>query len=203
MKPSEVTTVCLVLAAGASSRMGQAKQLLELNGQPLVERMGCLALEAGFDAVVVVTGARRAAIEAVLPEFMYTVHNPNWAKGMGSSVHAGLSLAIRLFPELQYSGFILTDQPYLNSALLRNMLRQLQQGSAPGIAAHYNGTLGVPAIFRAGLFPELLALDGHKGAKSILHKYQEALQSIPFPGGVFDLDFPEDWARFIGKGDSG
>lgn len=200
MKPSDVTTVAVVLAAGASSRMGKAKQLLELNGQPLVARMSGLALEAGFEAVVVVTGARRAAVEAVLPDFVHAVYNPNWATGMGSSVHAGLSFAIRLFPELQYSGFMLTDQPYLTSGLLRKMLSQVQQSTAPGIAAYYNGGLGVPAVFAADLFPPLLALDGQKGAKSILRKYQNVLHAMPFPGGAFDLDFPEDWERFTRKG---
>ncbi|MCR9100052.1 MAG: nucleotidyltransferase family protein [bacterium] len=197
MKPSEVTTVGVVLAAGASSRMGKAKQLLEINGQPLVARMSALALEAGFEAVVVVTGARRGAVEAVLPDFVHVVHNPNWATGMGSSVHAGLSFALSLFPKLQYSGFMVTDQPYLTSGLLRKMLSQLKQSSAPGIAAYYNGGLGVPAVFRAGLFPELLALDGQKGAKPILHKHREALQLVPFPEGAFDLDFPDDWERFL------
>ncbi len=197
MKPSASTTVCVVLAAGASSRMGEAKQLLELNGQPLVARMSCLALEAGFGAVVVVTGARRAAVEAVLPGFVHTVYNPNWATGMGSSVHAGLSAAIELLPELQYAGFVLTDQPYLTSELLQKMLGQLQQSRAPGIAAYYTEGLGVPAIFASHLFPELLALNGQKGAKPILHKYRESLQSVPFPAGALDLDFPEDWERFL------
>lgn len=197
MKPSEVTTVGVVLAAGASSRMGKAKQLLEINGQPLVARTSALALMAGFEGVVVVTGARRGAVEAVLPDFVHVVYNPNWATGMGSSVHAGLSFAMSLFPELQYSGFMLTDQPHLTSELLSKMLSQLKDSSAPGIAAYYNGGLGVPAVFRARLFPELLALDGQKGAKPILHKYKEALQSVLFPEGAFDLDFPNDWERFL------
>lgn len=195
--PSETATVGVVLAAGASSRMGKAKQLLELNGQPLVERVSRLALEAGFGAVVVVTGARRVAVERALPDFVHTVYNPDWASGMGSSVHAGLSAAISLFPELQYSGFLLTDQPYLTSGLLRDMLSQLQQSSAPGIAACYNGGLGVPAVFRATLFSDLLALNGQKGAKSVLHKYRDTLLSVSFPEGAFDLDLPEDWERLI------
>ncbi|MEQ8707262.1 MAG: nucleotidyltransferase family protein [Phaeodactylibacter sp.] len=190
-------TVGIVLAAGASSRMGEAKQLLELQGQPMVARMCCLARDAGFDAVLTVTGARQEAVEAALPDFVRAVHNPDWQSGMGSSVSAGLSYALQCFPNLQLAGFILTDQPFLTASLLQKMLRQLQQSTAPGIAARYQRGLGVPALFRPALFPELLALSGQKGAKPLLVKYQSELLGLPFPKGDFDLDYPEDWTRFL------
>lgn len=197
MKSDEIRTICIVLAAGASSRMGKAKQLLELNGQPLVSRMCSLAKVAGFDAVLVVTGARHKRIEDAIPPFAYTTFNPGWASGMGGSVYSGLSWAVKRFPLLSHAGFILTDQPFLSSSLLQRLLNTIKDSNAPGAAAFYKGGLGVPAVFSATLFPELLALKGEKGAKAVLQKYRNALLAIPFPKGDFDLDVPEDWARFL------
>lgn len=193
----DTSTACIVLAAGSSSRMGKAKQLLELNGQALVARMCHLAQEAGFESVIAVTGARQRAVEEALPGFVQAVYNPDWASGMGSSVYTGLSFALELIPELEYAGFILTDQPFLSSSLLHKMLSRLRQSDKPGIAGSYRGGLGVPAVFRRLLFPELLALNGKKGAKPVLQKYHESLLSFPFPDGDFDLDYPEDWDQFL------
>ena len=200
--PDKIQTICIVLAAGASSRMGKAKQLLELNGQPMVSRMCFLAKAAGFDAVLVVTGARQKLVEKAVPDFAYTAHNTNWASGMGSSVYTGLTWAIEHFPELSCAGVILTDQPFLSSALLTQMLRSLKDNDeASGAAAFYQGQLGVPALFSAALFPELLELKSEKGAKAVLKKHQDTLLAIPFPKGGFDLDFPEDWEHFLQQSD--
>lgn len=196
---TRVSTVGIILAAGASTRMGKAKQLLMLEGQPLVTRMCFLAQAAGFDAVVVVTGARQKAIVNALPDFVGTVYNPDWASGMGSSVATGLSYALQRFSPIEMAGFILTDQPFLSVEFLSALLRQMQHTEAPGVAAEYDGTLGVPAVFRSQLFPDLLKLRGEKGAKPILVKYQQVLQSLPFPQGGFDLDYPEDWQRFLAQ----
>lgn len=61
----------------------------------------------------------------------------------------------------------------------------------------YDGTLGVPALFRKALFPELLQLHGQKGAKPLIEKYRDHLLPVPFPKGRIDLDTPEDWREFI------
>lgn len=193
------TCACIVLAAGASSRMGRTKQLLELRGQPLVARACCLANAAGFDEVVVVTGAKHESIVEVLPAFAHVARNTDWQSGMGSSVYTGLSYVLEYIQATVMAGFILTDQPFLSANLLRAMLYKLQQSEAPGIAARYNNTLGTPALFRSPLFPELLKLRGEKGAKPLLAKYRQALLSWPFPQGGFDLDYPEDWEQFLAQ----
>lgn len=196
---NQASTVCIILAAGSSSRMGKPKQLLKLQGVPMVARMCDLAQAAGFEEIVVVTGARRDAVAKALPGFVKVTHNPNWESGMGSSVYAGLSFALQCFRGLDMAGFILTDQPFLSADFLGALLQKLQNTEAPGIAAYYNSTLGVPAIFRSTLFSELLELKGRKGAKLILQKHQKVLLALPFPQGSFDLDFPEDWERFLGQ----
>ncbi|NRA48434.1 MAG: nucleotidyltransferase family protein [Phaeodactylibacter sp.] len=192
-----VDKVCVVLAAGASTRMGRPKQLLELDGQPLIARVCDQVRSAGFDAVVVVTGANRDKVEKALPPSVNKVYNKDWQSGMGSSVRTGIAFCTQKFPDLQLAGFVLTDQPFLSSSLLKALLSGIKGKKGPGIATMYGGGLGVPAIFRTILFPELLNLKGQKGAKSVLMKYQSSLLSIPFPKGEIDLDYPEDWSRFL------
>jgi len=190
----------VILAAGASTRMGRAKQLLLLDGLPLVQRILQSGRKAGFDPLFVVTGARRQEVEAALrEEKVQLVHNPAWESGMGSSVAAGLDAALQRFPELGAIGFALTDQPYVDEQLLQQMKQRLLQSDAPGIAAQYEGTLGAPAIFRRALFADLQQLRGAKGAKPLLLKHQRRLLAHPCPAAAIDLDWPADWQAFLQK----
>ncbi len=199
MESSPETTALIILAAGASRRMGQPKQLLRWQGTTMLQRIIREGKQAGLSPVVVVTGARRAAVEpAAEAEQAHIAYNPEWESGMGSSVVTGLNQLLYLLPEVDAAAFALTDQPYVGQELLQAMLQRLQQSAAPGIAARYQGSLGVPAIFRKALFSELLSLDGQKGAKPVLLRHQKELLAYPFPEGKTDLDTPEDWAQFCG-----
>ncbi len=188
----------IILAAGASTRMGRAKQLLEIRGETLLARACRFAREAGFSPVVVVIGAHRQAIESAVPPSAHSVHNPAWETGMGSSVSTGLAYALKLQPALESAVFLLTDQPYLSAALLKGMRQSLDGApSALGTAAAYRGSLGVPAIFRKPLFQELMALHGQRGAKPVLLRHESELLAYPFDQGAFDLDRPEDWEAYL------
>ena len=192
----------VILAAGASTRMGQAKQLLEIKGEPLLHRIIRIGQEAGFSPLIVVTGARQATISPHLDTLpVQQAYNPDWATGMGSSVSVGLGAALELLPGTAAVGFVLTDQPYVSAALLRGMKARLFDTEAVGIAATYQQTLGVPAIFRSALYPELQALSGQKGAKPLLRKYADELIAYPFPQGHIDLDTPADWAAYRKRAD--
>ncbi|TXB67680.1 nucleotidyltransferase family protein [Phaeodactylibacter luteus] len=198
MREADNLSAAIILAAGASTRMGQPKQLLEWKGETMAARACRLAQEAGFGWTIAVTGARAAEVGAAVAGTAAVVaDNPNWESGMGGSVAVGLSKALQLCPRLEYAGFILTDQPYLTAGVLSQMLAALKGSAAPGIAAAYEGVLGVPAVFRARIFPELLSLAGQKGARPVLQKYASALLAFPFQGGGFDLDYPEDYERLL------
>ncbi|NBC07818.1 MAG: NTP transferase domain-containing protein [Bacteroidetes bacterium] len=192
----------VILAAGASTRMGQAKQLLQADGELLLHRIIRIGQEAGFAPLVVVTGARQQAIAPHLDGLpVQQAYNPDWATGMGSSVSVGLMAALGLLPGAPAVGFVLTDQPYVSAALLRGMKARLLDTEAAGIAAAYQQTLGVPAIFRSALYPELRQLSGQKGAKPLLRKYADELIAYPFPQGHIDLDTPADWAAYRNRAD--
>jgi len=190
----------IILAAGASTRMGRAKQLLQWQGKSLIERSVAIALEAGLWPVVAVLGSRAKQVEKVLETHQVSIaYNKDWESGMGSSVATGLESALQINPDLSAACFLLTDQPYLHSDLIKAMLRVFKEKEVPGVAAAYEDTLGVPALFGKALFPELLALRGKKGAKPLINKYANQLGRVPFPKGGIDLDYPEDWERLKGE----
>lgn len=186
----------IILAAGASRRMGQPKQLLHVNGQSMVNRTAEIAQQAGCEPVIVVLGAHRDLIAPQLSREVHTVFNPDWEGGMGSSVATGLRKALELSPKLKASTYLLTDQPYLTTTVLENLIQAALELDQVGAVCTYNGHRGVPAVFKASTFDTLLKLKGEKGAKSIIRRYRDNLAVVPFPNGDFDLDYPEDWAFF-------
>jgi molybdenum cofactor cytidylyltransferase len=188
-----------ILAAGASTRMGQPKQLLRYKGESLLRRCLRTARSTPFRPITAVLGANAALIEPELAgEPVLIVHNADWATGMGGSVAAGLEALLAADPALEAAFFLLPDQPHLEAQLLLDMAATLkQQPGKLGAAAAYADTLGVPALFRKALFSELLQLRGQPGAKPLIRKHHRDLCALPFPRGQFDLDTPEDWQAFL------
>lgn len=187
----------ILLAAGASRRMGRAKQLLEYRGEPMIVRLARLALGLPTRPVVVVLGAAAERITAAAdlgPE-VEMVFNPDWEAGMSTSVRAGLRRALDLDPALDAALFLVVDQPFVDAALLQRLLDTFRAGKAPIVAARYGDRPGVPALFDRALFPELERLLGDRGARPLFEKYRASLHTVAFPRGRFDLDTPEDYEK--------
>lgn len=187
----------ILLAAGASRRMGRPKQLLKYRGEAMIERLARLACALPARPVLLVLGARAAQItrEATLDPEAELVVNPDWKAGMSTSVRAGLRRALAIDPGLSAALFMVVDQPFVDETLLRRLLNRYRRTGAPIVAARYGDRPGVPALFDRALFPELEALIGDRGARPLFDKYQTALQTVPFPRGRFDLDTPEDYEQ--------
>ena len=200
--PKTNKTGIVLLAAGASTRMGQPKQLLRYRGESLLRRAVRIAFETPFRPVAVVLGANAELMEAELEGAdALIVRNSAWATGMGSSVATGLETLLHAEPGLEAACFILVDQPYLSAAHLLELHRRLGlEPEKPGVASEYGPALGVPAIFRKELFPDLLRLDGQKGAQPVIKKFRAGILSVPFPRGKIDLDTPADWKEFLRGG---
>ncbi len=173
----------VVLAAGASRRLGEPKQLVRLGGERLLERAVRVAREAGCDPVLVVLGcgAERIAAECALGAAQ-VVMNEDWAEGMGASIRVGVAT----LPEDVDGAVVMTcDQPAVTADHLG---RLIDAGGDAVAASAYVGRGGVPAFFRARYFAELLQLRGDAGARALL----ETAVAVELRQGELDVDTPDD-----------
>lgn len=185
----------IVLAAGASTRLGLPKQLLAHENQPLVRRASVAALDAGVSRVVVVLGAHAAAVASALSDLpsVTTAVNPNWERGLASSLAVGVS-AIAADTLCDAVLVTLADQPFVDSSALRRMVAAFDEEHRI-IASAYDGTIGVPALFGREHFDDLQRLTGDHGAGSWLRSRRNEVTSLPLYSASLDIDSPSDLAR--------
>ncbi len=171
----------IILAAGASTRLGSPKQLVRLGAETLLERSVRIAIEADCSPVVVVLGANVAQILAGCDiQDATVVINDNWNEGMSTSIQCGIEA---LQDEVDGAVLMACDQPAVTSAHLRALLE-----SGRTTASAYSGRQGTPAFFQAGMFSDLRQLWGDAGARQIL----QIMPAIPLPLGEVDFDTVED-----------
>lgn len=187
----------IILAAGASTRLGTPKQLLPYEGKSLLRHAAETALASSCRPLVVVLGSNPAPLRLELEGLpVHCVENPDWEQGMGSSIRAGMkALLAASGPEREAALFMLCDQPHVSAALIDALIAAYRQTVSPLVASEYGGTLGVPALFDRSLFSELSLLNGAEGAKQILQRHRAQAIGIPFPKGTVDIDTPEDYLR--------
>jgi len=183
----------IVLAAGASARMKQPKQLLEFEGKKLLRRAVETAVESVYEPVIVVLGANSELIKAEIEELnVEVVYNENWQNGLSSSIKTGIEKLLEAAPEISACIITLADQPLVQSHHLNKFAEEFCLTNKAIIAAEYNETLGVPAIFPREIFADFNELSGDKGAKPIIEKHRENLSVIALPEAAFDIDTAED-----------
>ena len=188
----------VILAAGASSRMGAPKQLMKYAGETLVRRAAGAAREAGCHPVVVVTGAYADLVTDELRGLdLRTAHNPEWESGMGSSIRAGFRAIAETSNQVAAVIIMLCDQPFVTRDVLSGLILAQRGSGSAIVASSYGSTVGVPALFGREFFGELLELEGESGAKQIIQKHSDRVQVLPFPQGEMDLDTPADFGRLL------
>ncbi len=187
----------VVMAAGASSRMGEHKLLLELNGESLVRRVVRQILKTvGFFEVLVVTGREPENIQAALTGLnVRFVQNDAYLEGIGTSFRAAVNV---LEPDTDGAMFALADQVFVTSDLYKTLLEtfvasDLEQPRI--VAAQYPTDDGLviapPHIFHRSFF-ELIGTHGH-GAKPLIEKHKNITTLLEFPeSALFDIDEPSD-----------
>ncbi|MDB5015992.1 MAG: nboR [Mucilaginibacter sp.] len=187
-------TGIIILAAGASVRLGKPKQNLIYKGQTLLQRAVETANASVCQPVIVVLGANKNVIEPTIKDLnINIVYSETWQEGMASSIRSGIIEMQKIEPKATSVILMLCDQPLVDTPIL-NLL--ILSKSKEGIAAcAYNETLGPPALFDVVYFPELLSLKGQDGAKKNLLKYADTVHAIPFPQGIIDIDTVEDFEK--------
>lgn len=190
-------TALLILAAGASTRLGYPKQNLLFKNKTLLQRAIETALKSNCRPVFVVLGANAEVIKPVVqPKDVTIIYNPDWNEGMASSIR----IAIREIEKdelISEAIIMLCDQPFVSFRLINLMLQKQLDSRKPIVACAYNNTTGVPVLFNKSLFAELLLLQGDEGAKNILKDHHQDVEIIPFIKGNFDIDTMNDYDRLI------
>jgi len=186
----------IILAAGASSRMGSPKQLLEWRNRPLLEHAVVNARAILGERIIVVLGAHAESIQATVDLGAVTsIVNPGWQEGMASSIRAG----VQALPESASAALILLcDQPLINAAHMQNLLNGWQTTPNRIVASQYHHSVGVPALFPSEFFEHLLTLKGDRGAKPVLMKFEGSLLKISLPEAELDIDCVADFDHLTG-----
>ncbi|MFM8336248.1 MAG: NTP transferase domain-containing protein [Opitutaceae bacterium] len=183
----------VILAAGASRRMGSPKQLIEIDGRPLLVRAIEAALAAPVWPVVVVLGANATAIRPVIGHLpVLVVDNPAWAEGMASSIREGVATLRQFSRTLDAAVLALCDQPGFSAASVESLLAAHRATGRGIVAARYAGRLGAPALFTRGHFAALSALTGEEGARDLLNADPTLVAAVDLPELARDLDTPAD-----------
>ncbi len=194
-----MNTAIIILAAGASSRMGMPKQLLMIDGKTLIKRVTEMCLDTPCHPIVVVLGANRGDIKVELDKMPITIiENPKWADGMASSLKMGLVGAYMTQKDIDAAIFLTVDMPYVSVGLINEMILEAHQNTDNQIVAcKYGGNLGIPVLFKRSLFNDLLELKGDEGAKKIVRQNKDKTIEIDFPKGKIDLDTTDEYWDFI------
>jgi molybdenum cofactor cytidylyltransferase len=180
----------IVLAGGASTRFGSAKQLVRIGDRPLLSLIAGRAAEVVGQALLIVLGAQAAELTPLLRHSGgSTVVNRDWREGLASSIRTGIA---RLPPSCAGVMLVLADQACVTAEDLRRLAGAWRRQPLCIAAAQYGGTVGAPAIFPRHLFGELSDLRGDSGARVLLKRHPDSLVKVPMTSAAFDLDTPDD-----------
>jgi molybdenum cofactor cytidylyltransferase len=188
----------IILAAGKASRMGKPKQLLTYQGSSLISHAIKGAINSNCKPVVVILGAYAEKIKPQIDKLPVQIReNPYWKTGMSSSIHVGIAAITQSNYNLDAVIIALADQPLISEAVFNQLIQSYQETRKIIIASTYNDVVGVPALFNRPLFSELTNLEGDKGAKALMRKYQDEVLNIAIPEAAIDIDTPDDYEKLL------
>jgi 4-nitrophenyl phosphatase len=185
----------IVLAAGASTRFGRSKQLIDWKGKPLLAHVVDVALHTGLEPVIVVLGCEAdGAYRALGDRAVQTLMNWRWEHGLSTSVQTGLSAV----PSGAAAAiFLQCDQPLISPALLQAIVNRFEETGASIVHPVHAGRRGTPVLFARRLFPELSAVTGDEGGRSLIarHAGDAATVAVDDARVLSDVDTLEDYRR--------
>ncbi len=185
----------LILAAGSSTRMGVAKQLLPIGETTLLGITIKSVLQSNSNKVFCVLGANAEAIKPSLNKYtIETIFNPNYKSGLSSSIIAGIQYIRN--KSFDATLIVLGDQPLITTKYLNEMIDAYKNHSEKIIATTYKETIGVPTIIPKTYYNDLLKLQGDKGAKAFLNS--KKLEIIQLDNdNLLDIDTKKDYQDFL------
>jgi molybdenum cofactor cytidylyltransferase len=202
-KGSIARVSAVVLAAGGSRRMGQAKQLLPLGETTLLGQTLKNLRPATVHEIVLVLGSSAETVRRQLPvsllEGLKVVVNQNYAQGMASSLREGLSALDR---QSEAALIILGDQPFVRTQTLDQIIEAYGRTHAQIVIPSHQGTRGNPVLLHRSVFAEVMALEGDTGCRAIFGSHLEGIVKVEVEdkGVLLDIDDQHDYEKLRGQG---
>jgi molybdenum cofactor cytidylyltransferase len=185
----------IVLAAGASSRMGTQKLLLPFGGKTVIAHVVEQVLASSIDEIYVVVGHQKELVSKELSVLqVHIVENPDYKSGMLSSVRYGLSAV----PQKCQSVLVaLGDQPSITTALIDQMVRSFASTKKRILVPMYRRKRGHPLLFSATYRNEIMSSFDDVGLRGLLRVHDEDVyeMNVSSPAVLSDMDYPEDFQR--------
>ncbi len=197
MKDDYPKIAILILAAGASSRMGEPKQLLAWGKSTLLNHAIAQALLVS-DTILTILGAHQDVIAPTLTNSQRIIFNPNWKEGMGTSIARGIA-TLQQQDNFEAILIMLADQPLIDAKYLKELTALHFNSGSKITATSYGTRKGVPAVFHNSLFKELGKLNKDYGAKMLMKRFASDLTSLDPCGREVDIDTRETYLRLFNK----
>jgi len=189
----------VILAAGESKRMGVPKQILPIFGIPMLKYLVDEVLDTEAHPVTVVVGANKTKIVPLLENIpIGIIDNPDWQKGMGSSIKMGLVGSYLITKGFDGLIFMTSDMPFVNAEVINKLIKTAREfPDKTIIASKYAGTLGIPVLYKKERFEDILDMKPEHGAKQFFNKNPDEIVPVDFDLGAIDLDTKEDYYNFL------
>jgi molybdenum cofactor cytidylyltransferase len=189
----------VILAAGESARLGRPKQLLELDGEPIVRIVVRTATQSRLDEVVLVVGANAAEVARASGDFgQVTVENQQYNSGQSTSLHAGL---LAVSPSAEAVIFMLGDQPEVGVDVIDALIETFERSGTAIVQPVYGSTPANPVLFARSKFPDLMAIAGDQGARTLIRRLAQGVVRVPVGHGPppGDVDTDEDYVALVAR----
>jgi molybdenum cofactor cytidylyltransferase len=186
----------IVLAAGGSSRMGRAKQLLKYKGRTLLRTACEAAIGARCEPVVLVLGAAAEQMQKEVADLPIEIAlNVNWQSGIGSSIRIGVQQATAISPAMEAIAILLCDQPLIDAVAIGRLIETFRASGKGVCAASFAQTLGPPVVAGREFFEMLVKLPDDRGAKQIWLANPDALCTFACEEAAMDVDTLADYQK--------
>ena len=188
----------VILAAGASTRMGEQKLLMPWGEETMIRHVTRQIIDADLSEIIVVAGEWYTPIKEQVGDLpVQVVYNPDYEHG---EMIASLQIGLRaLWPTADAAMVVLGDQPQISHDIVKQILASYYSGDGPIIAPTFDGRRGHPVLMDRALWDELMALPPDGAPRDVIDKHEAETVFLPVETDsvVQDIDTPDDYQRAV------